>query len=383
MKHCCHITVAHPARDNRILRKECQTLAAAGYRVTLIAPAVKDGFVGDVRISAIIPSASRRHRFFISNWRALFAALKQKADVYHFHDPDFLIFGFAGLLKIITQKPVIYDAHEDYAQVILSREWIPAAARRILSKILSYWEKFCARVFVDYVITATPAIAKKFRARHAVDVKNYPLKSDFSGYVAKRAFPVSGKKFCLVYAGGMEKIRGIEEIVRALEYLRFCRLLLMGSFSEEKFANEIKKMNGWQMVDFYQRLKYEEVVANFKKSDIGMVCLHPIGRFRESLPVKMFEYMASGIPIIASNFAEWQKIIESDGCGICVDPLDSKKIAAAVNYLIANPKKALEMGERGRQAFLREFNWSREGEKLILIYEKLMLNKSRRNFVST
>jgi len=375
MKNCCHITVAHPAFDNRILRKECQTLAAAGYRVTLVAPGAKDAVSGNVQIVAIAPAASRPARFFISNWRALAAAVRQKADIYHFHDPDFLFFGFSALLKIITGRPVIYDAHEDYAQVVLSREWIPIVLRKPLSHLLRFWESFCAAHFADYVIAATTEIARNFNPERAADVKNYPRESDFLKINKRNKFPQDGETCRLIYAGGMEKVRGIKEAVRSLELVDNCRLYLMGDFGEKKFADEIKKLMGWAKVDFYGNIKFEAVVDNLKVSDIGIVCFHPIKRFKQSLPVKMFEYMAAGIPVIASNFSEWKKIIESGGCGICVDPLDPEKIAAAVNYLAANPQKALEMGARGRQAFLHEFNWRREGEKLVSIYARLMLNK--------
>ena len=76
---------------------------------------------------------------------------------------------------------------------------------------------------------------------------------------------------------------------------------------------------------------------NKKYSLVGMVTLFPESNYIVSLPNKMFEYMAIGLPVIASNFPLWREIIEDNNCGICVDPLDSKAIRNAIQYLIDNP----------------------------------------------
>jgi len=90
------------------------------------------------------------------------------------------------------------------------------------------------------------------------------------------------------------------------------------------------------------------------------------------MPNKMFEYMIAELPIIASNFLLWREIVEKNNCGICVNPLDPKEIAEAIEYLIEHPDEARKMGENGRKAVLEKYNWENESKKLLEIYEELL-----------
>lgn len=110
-------------------------------------------------------------------------------------------------------------------------------------------------------------------------------------------------------------------------------------------------------------------------ADAGIVCLHPMVNYLLGLPVKMFEYMAVGLPVIASNFPLWKKIVEENNCGICVSPLNPEEIAKAIEYLIEYPEEAKKMGENGRKAVLEKYNWENESKKLLKIYEKLFKNE--------
>ncbi|MFA5195832.1 MAG: glycosyltransferase, partial [Bacteroidales bacterium] len=85
-------------------------------------------------------------------------------------------------------------------------------------------------------------------------------------------------------------------------------------------------------------------------------------------------YMSAGIPVVASNFPLWKEIIEGNRCGICVDPMNPKAIADAINYLLINLDKAEEMGKNGQKAVINKYNWESEKKKLLGLYEKLINN---------
>ena len=81
--------------------------------------------------------------------------------------------------------------------------------------------------------------------------------------------------------------------------------------------------------------------------------------------------MAAGLPVIASNFSLWKQIIEGNQCGLCVDPLDPKAIAGAIDYLIAHPEEAERMGRNGQKAVQEKYNWGIEEQKLLHFYKTL------------
>ena len=85
----------------------------------------------------------------------------------------------------------------------------------------------------------------------------------------------------------------------------------------------------------------------------------------------MFEYMAAGLPLIASNFPLWKDIISVNNAGLCVDPMSPIEIGEAINYILNNPKEAKKMGENGRKMVIEKYNWDIEKKKLIDLYQEL------------
>jgi glycosyltransferase involved in cell wall biosynthesis len=88
----------------------------------------------------------------------------------------------------------------------------------------------------------------------------------------------------------------------------------------------------------------------------------------------MFEYMMAGIPVITSDIPLWKNIIESNNCGIAVNPLNPKDISDAVQYIIDNPDEAEQMGQNGIKAVKEKYNWSIEEDKLFNVYSYLLKN---------
>ena len=126
----CVMTSVHSAVDVRIFRKECVSLARAGFKVTLVAPWNRDERIDGVDIKAI-PSTSRRLlRLIRTVWQLLREAKHVDAEIYHFHDPELIP---VGLLLLRRGKTVIYDIHEDVPLDILSKHYLPGWSRRPLS----------------------------------------------------------------------------------------------------------------------------------------------------------------------------------------------------------------------------------------------------------
>jgi len=102
------------------------------------------------------------------------------------------------------------------------------------------------------------------------------------------------------------------------------------------------------------------------------VTMLPLDSYVNAQPTKMFEYMSAGLPVIASNFPVYRKIVESADCGLLVDPLNPAAIADAMLWIMRNPSRAAEMGRNGQRAVADKYNWEHEAESLIATYEELL-----------
>jgi len=203
----------------------------------------------------------------------------------------------------------------------------------------------------------------------SVDINNYPLLDE----LVTDAVAWSTKKTQVCYVGGIGRIRGIHEMVKAMAFTDSdIRFALGGRFSEPQFECEVRAEDGWKKTDHVGWLDRQGVKATLNESIAGLVTLHPVTNYLDSLPVKMFEYMATGLPVVASDFPFWRPIIEESQCGICVDPLDPKAIAQAIDYLAKNPTEAERMGRNGQRAVRERYNWCVEEQKLLALYESLV-----------
>ena len=90
--------------------------------------------------------------------------------------------------------------------------------------------------------------------------------------------------------------------------------------------------------------------------------------YRLALPNKLFQYMAAGIPVVASDFPDVRRVVEGSGAGVVVDPTDPRAVAAAIRRLIDDPSLARSMGAAGRRAVRERFNWDRSAHELLRGY---------------
>ena len=366
----CILTSVHSAFDTRIFHKEAKTLVKAGYDVTLIAQHDKDEVVDGIKIIALSKPKNRFLRIFLLTRKIYKIAFRQKSNIYHFHDPELV---FAGiLLKIFTKARVIYDVHEDVARQILSKYYLPGISRKLISILFNWFEKLISRKF-NCIITATPDIKENFKNHNVIDIKNYMLVTS-SEFSEKNTFPKNKNYYSLIYVGGLERIRGIKEIIQSLKFINpkyNVKLKIAGRFFDKRFEKEIESLTKGSEVEFLGRISFEEVIRELSNADIGLVCLHPLRRFLTSLPVKIFEYMSAGLPVIASDFPLWRETIEDNNCGLTVPPLNPREIAKAIEYLIEHPDNAKKFGENGRKAVFEQYNWEIEKERLLTTYKKL------------
>ncbi|TCS95629.1 glycosyltransferase family 4 protein [Hazenella coriacea] len=356
----------HPYDDSRIFHKQAVSLAKAGYRVELhaVAPFEYQKLDG-VEVKGVQKASNRRSRLRLG-WVLFQRALKSNADLFHFHDPELLPWGV--LLAWRTGRPVIYDSHEDLPKQILTKPWIPQKWRKPFSRLVNQIEKRSAQ-YCSAVIAATESIYQQFaEAKRREIIKNYPL-----------WMPMSHSKEDgvnrILYIGGISYLRGYKEMIQMMDYIPKgleAELHLIGPLQHisdiDLDQNELEK----KRVYLHGRIPFAEVKDWLMKGKVGLVCLHPIENYRESLPIKMFEYMAAGMPFIATDFPLWRQIVERSKAGFVVDSLNPEEMAEYVTLLLSDSSLRKEMGSQGRWAHEQIYNWSMEEKKLLSLYRLLL-----------
>lgn len=359
-----HLTSAHPRQDVRIFFKMCCSLAEAGHDVTLV---VADG-KGDeqrngVSIVDVGASSGRLARMLDAPRRVFGQARALDADVYHLHDPELLAIG----LKLQRAgKRVIFDSHEDYPAAILSKHYLPTWIRPLVARATAIYERHVCGRLVG-VIAATPFIRDKFLRMgiRCVDVKNYPIPAEMDLTDQQ----VGARKLEICYVGSIAQTRGLEEIVAALGMVKSdVRLNIAGTLPSAPWVDRLRQDPSWSRVNELGYLDREGVKAVLARSMVGMATMHPTLAYKVGLPVKMFEYMAAGLPVIASDFPLFQEIVENSDCGMCVDPLDPAAVATAIDHMMADPAEASRMGASGRKAVVERYNWAVEERTLLEFY---------------
>lgn len=367
-----HLTTVHCREDVRIYQKEVRSLARHFDANLVLIVADGNGDVVDEGIQIIDLGSrfsSRTSRVLRGSLLAfrrirLFAL---RPSIIHFHDPELIPLGI--VLSLFGYR-VIYDVHEDLPRDILSKAWIPSPARPLIGKLAALMEHFAAVIF-NGILAATPTIARRFPSGKTALVQNFPMVSELH-IPSADAYDSRGPRF--IYVGGVAEIRGAKEMVNAIAQLDYpdARLQIAGVFQPPELELDLAKMLGWQKIEYVGWKDRNSVAKLLASSRAGLVLLHPLINYVDALPVKMFEYMATGLPVIASDFPLWRKIIDSSDCGLLVDPFDIEAVAAAMGWILENAADAEQMGRRGRQAVEQIYNWDIEAKALFGLYVEIL-----------
>ena len=367
LQRVAHLTSVHPVFDIRIFHKECKTLAAAGYDVTLIAPHTREECIGGIRIEPVPSTGSRRRRMTDTVWQVYRKALRSKAKLFHFHDPELLP---VGILLKLAGKRVVYDAHEHVADDILTKSWIRPQLRGFISMSARMVEKITSRV-VDAVVGATPAIVNNFPPRKTVLVQNFPILGEL---ICEDPVPYERREAVLLYVGSITEARGVREMVCAAtrnpDRLN-AKLLLVGNVSSASLESEMAAC-GAGKVEHLGFLDRQTVARLAGRARAGLVLFHPGPNHEDSQPNKLFEYMSAGLPVVVSNFQSWRALIDDVGCGLTVNPLNVTEIANALTWILDHPTEAAAMGKRGQTAVASTYNWGTQVHNLLGLYEGLL-----------
>lgn len=360
-----HVSSMHRWFDERIFQKEAKSLAKAGYEVVYLVQHDKEETVDGIRLVPLLQHKNAFQRVFRTGFHLFRAALREKAAVYHLHDPDLLP---VGLLLKLAGKKVIYDVHEDYQYNILAKERL----RGLRGPLAAAWrgfEKVCTRLF-DWTLAVDSRIAEKFPPAKTTVISNVPPLS-FMEVTKQHA---RDGKLKIVFLGLIAARRGIYQLVEAMDYVRnpAAELHVMGSLNDAQLQ---ERFAAHPRIVYHGRLPWEQLKAELAGADVGVLLFQPD---RALLNVsgggntKLFEFMAVGLPVLISDFPNLRATVDPIGACLPVDPTDPRKIAEAIDYLYEHPEVRRAMGENGRKAVRDRFNWEHEEKKLLEVYRTVL-----------
>lgn len=359
-----HITTVHREDDSRIYQKELKSLALR-YETALIAQRKSNHIFDDITYFPLSSPHSRIDRLRLQKEAFLLANL-YNPSIIHFHDPELILL---AILFKFKGKKIVWDMHEDLSRQIMAKDWIPVLFRKPLSIFINVVERIILPIF-DSLITVSSIYTDKYKwHKNVVEVKNLAKVEEFLGRPEKIKSNFSENT--LVYVGGISKERGLVEmlsVTKKLHKTHNIKLKIAGPPLSKEQAKLISETDGAEYVGWLGR---DDLSNLLMSSDIGLLTLHPTPNHKSTLAIKMFEYMAAGIPQITSNFPLWEGFIEDSHSGITVDPLSTKEIEDAIVYLLNNREILENMGKNGRNAVINKYNWEIESKKLIELYENL------------
>jgi glycosyltransferase involved in cell wall biosynthesis len=357
------LTTAHSATDDRIFYREAKTLAAAGLSICVVGRHPTSEVLDGIYIHALQTPRNRFSRLLMGI-HVLRITRRIRGKMYIFHDPE--LFAVGLILSMLGNK-VVYDSHENVPKQVLQKPWIPLPVRYAIFPFVWAAEWLAAHL-ISGVIAAVPVIQRRFPRRRTILVRNFPPR--MATEIMSSGVPIAARPDIAIYAGGLSRLRGIAEVVNAFAGLEKAELWLVGKFSDPSFEEEIRqtaapnvKCLGWK--------EFPEVLKLYNSAKIGIVTLYPEPNHRNSLPVKLFEYLGAGLPVVISNFPEFSEY--SEGCGIQVDPYSVDQVREAARRLFSLDHSVLDqMSAVARDRARRLYCWEPEGERLVSFCCKLI-----------
>ncbi len=370
----CLLTSSHPVSYSRFLDREADTLARAGYEVTLVGLGSGESidYTGKVGLLQLTPRSGIRKLLLLKEMER--DVLEQDPVVCGCFDP----WSFWVGLRVKRQRRnlrLVYDSTESWPEVYQDRSdlaWhIRAAALLRVRKI----EEAAVRQ-ADAIIETNGTRAARFerRGRNVTLVPNYPPLESATPHEEER-------KPWLVYAGLISKHRGFPVLVKAYEAsckeLGGSALKIVGRFDPhgrmERWFSDFASTSGIRSAfDLKPWMPYTSLLSFLRECSAGVILLQP-DRWNDytGLPNKLFEYMAAGLAVIVSDFPEMAAVVKETGCGWLVDPTDVPEVAHAIRTALKQDSPCREKGEAGRRAVRERYNWAVAARDLLSVYDKL------------
>lgn len=350
------VTIVHRPDDARILQRQIAMLVAEGHEVTYAAPFSAYGVARPEGIDTIdLPRAVDRQR-----WTAIRIArrmLRLRAasyDVVLLHDPELLI-----AARGLVHPAVVWDVHEDTAAALAMKSWIPGFLKAPAAAVIRRVEHSAERRYG--LLLAEDAYASRFSGSHAVVPNTTPVAPKVATSMPGRA----------VYVGHLTEQRGALDLIEVGRRVHAEVAVDVVGHAHPSIEGPLRDAHAAGWIRWHGFLPNVEALAVIDGATAGLSLLRDQANYRVSLPTKVIEYMAHGVPVVTTPLPLAATLVHEARCGVVVPFDDPAAAADAVLALHRDDAGRASMAARGHAAALRDWNWDVDGRDFVAELERL------------
>lgn len=357
----CHLSTAGEADLDRICAREARSLAGAYADIVVVLPESNRSYREDNVRKVYYQGSSRLRRVLNGYYRAI----RERAHVYHLHDPELLLLGW--WLRLFSRGRIIYDAHQPTFHYYLwhfgHRPW----TRNLRAGIIKLVE-IVGVIFVDGLVVATPHSLRQLSRfnPHAVGVYNYPLVPDM--------LPGDGGEV-IFYRGSVGPQVAVNMILEAVFQVRLEMpevTLAITRPNSETGRRHLEEMLA--DLNLAEGMRYLPADADPPPASlqVGIATPNNDEYFQLAQQAEIFNYMARGIPVICGHTPFTERVVAEHEAGIVLKHLNSNTLSEAVRRIFRNPTLGWKMGQNGMRAVQNRYNWSSMEARLLRFYRAVL-----------
>lgn len=369
------VTSIHPDFDPRVW-KHVQSLINSGVKIHFVCPWTTAESINLPDLSLhifprVVSRITRPVLVPIRVFRQLLPILKN-VQLIHFHDVDLL----PWMTLISLLKPVVYDIHENYAEEMLVRDWVPRPLRYFLKIFMDIWHIVFPKLIRNLVLV-TPQQEREFSSTglHTIVIHNYA-----SLQLIRDVHPdYSMRLDRIIFTGGNYLENGsmlLLEIAQGIKDRHInAELWITDWFASPQFKEEFHREINSRNLDNVRILPpvpSPQIMQLLNQATIGIAPNLRVRKQELAIPTKLFEYMAAALPIVTSDLPYQRMLVERHNIGLLANPESPDSFVLAIERLVKDKGLAELLGQNGQIAFKEQYNWESQIHSLLDYYQKII-----------
>jgi glycosyltransferase involved in cell wall biosynthesis len=348
-------TIVHHPADARIFHRQIAALLQAGHEVRYIAPADTADFPerswAGAHVTPVPRAVGRRRLGALLAARRQLARHSADADLLLIHDPELLL----ALPPRRRRPATVWDVHEDTAAALTTKPWLPGPLRPATAAAVRTAERVAERYL--HLILAEHGYVSRFRRPHPV-VPN-------TTYVPEIPAPPDDRRR-VVYVGHLSPDRGTGEMIELAALLRphGITVELIGP-ADGRARAQLVPAQAEGLIRWHGFVPNDRAMPMVDGALAGLSLLQDEPNFRHSLPTKVVEYMARGVPVVTTPLPAAAELARGHECGFVVPFGDPGAAAEAVLELDRDSSLRAKMGRRGHEAAYSSLGWPSDARAFI------------------